>query len=376
MRSAAHNALTVGVVLLLAGPGCRQRDSGPPEPAPTSADAGVPDAEAQVGPRPVYKLPIRAVPSEFVQLTRAVGQAVVNLRTKGVVTGGPASMYPNARPDSSLGSGVLIDHREGYILTNLHLVERASSIQVVFVGGEERDADLIGSDPHLDIALLQLGGRALPEDIAPAVLGESDHVQVGEWVVALGNPFGGEVTASAGIISSTGGATSIYEPPQARYRGLLHTDADIHRGNTGGPLVNLANEVIGINAAAPRPVGSASALGFAVPASQIMRVFEQLEKGQVVQTWLGIFVVPVTEDNAGRCAPRGVRVNQVVRASPAARAGLRVGDIITRFDSHEVDEPKLAALSRTTQPDQRVVLSICRNGGSLERTLVVEAKPN
>ena len=386
MHSATHNRrgpATVALVGALAVVcwsvlvGCRER-SEPEPPAAVSEDAG-PVGDATVGdageapPPKDVRIVYPPAPSEFVTLTETVGRSVVNIRTKGTVTGGPASMYPNARPDSSLGSGFLVDRRDGYVLTNLHLVESASSLHVVFANGQERDADIIGRAPHLDLALLQLGGRTLPEDIPQVKLGESDRLQVGTWVLALGNPFGGEVTASAGIISSTGGTTSVYEPPQERFRSLLHTDAAIHRGNTGGPLVNLAGEVVGVNAALEQGGGR---LGFAVPMTQINRIFDQLEKGKVAETWLGVFVMRVTQTNAGACEPRGVLITQVVRGSPAAVAGLRVGDIIVRFDGHEVDGPKLTALSRSTLPGQRVELSMCRNGGALARTLVIEEKPN
>lgn len=333
---------------------------------PTLMDAGA--AEPAEPVHIVYP----PAPGEFIQLTKEARRAVVNIRTKGTVTGGPAAMYPNARPDSSLGSGLLVDRQDGYVLTNLHLVEKATDLRVIFDSGEEREADIIGRAPHLDIALLQLGGRALPEDIPAMTRGESDRLQVGEWVLALGNPFGGEVTASAGVISSVGNVSSVYEPPEERFRSMLHTDAAIHRGNTGGPLVNLAGEVVGINLA---PAQAGAGLGFAVPISQVNRVFDQLTRGQVAETWLGVYVMTVTQENAGACPARGVLVTQVVRASPAAKAGVRTGDIIVRFDGHDVDEPKLAALSRSSLPGQRVELYLCRAGNELTRALVVEEKP-
>lgn len=346
------------------------RDAG--HDAVSGAKPTVKSSDTEVVPQPVH-IVHSPTPGQFIRLVQEVGRSVVNIRTKGTVIGGPASMYPNARPDGSLGSGILVDRRDGYVLTNLRIVENATSLHVVFNSGETRAADIVGTAPHLDVALLRLGGRTLSEDIPNAKVGESDRLQVGEWVVALGNPFGGEVTASAGIISSVGGTTSVNEPPHERYRSLLHTDAAIHRGNAGGPLIDLSGRVIGVNVVSGR---DGLRLGFAVPMSQINRVFEQLKKGAVAETWLGIYVAPVTEANAGGCAATGVSIVQVVRASPAARAALQVGDIIVRFDGHEVDGNKLAALSRTAVPNQRIAVQVCRAGGMLERTLVVEAKPN
>lgn len=393
MRRRARSLYTLASIALIAAliaavGSCRQRDRDDGAQATAAVDAeqsaeeqapidtGVESPPTAAAPPPPINIIPGRPPAEFATLTQGARQAVVNIRTEGDVTGGPASMYPNARPDPSLGSGFLIDRVKGYVLTNLHLVANASTLRVVFVGGQERGADIIGRAQHLDIALLQLGGRALPENIQPLPLGESDRMSVGEWVLALGNPFGGEVTASAGILSSAGGATSVFEPPQEQFRNLLHTDASVHRGNTGGPLLNLGGRVVGINLAAPDLGGRSNGIGFAVPATQVRRLFKQLEQGKVAESWLGTFVLPATSDEVQGCAVRGVRITQVVRAGPAAKAQLRVGDVITRFDGHDVDKPKLAALLRSTVPDQRVELTICRNGQALTRALVVEEKPN
>lgn len=361
------------VAMVLLG-GCRERPAAPAEAervavVPVSADAAEPVVDAAASPVHIVYPP---APASFIRMADDLGGAVVNLRAAGQVTGGPASLYPNARPDSSLGSGFIIDREARYVLTNHHIVEQVTGLRAVFASGDEREARVVGRAPHLDIALLELSG-ALPEDVPRLRLGESDNLRVGEWVVALGNPFGGEVTASAGIISSLGGTSSVYEPPQERYRSLLHTDAAIHAGNSGGPLVNLAGEVVGVNTAAGR---GSSPLGFAVPASQVRRIFEALQRGRVAETWLGIFVMPVTEANAGACGMRGALVTQVLPNSPAAKAGLRAGDVIMEFDRHDVDEPKLAALARTAVPGQRIELGICRDGNELEKELVAEAKPS
>lgn len=388
MPSATHSCALIALALVIVAAGCRQRDEtadAPPDESATTGQAdsahaespGEPDAEAGAAKpqRPVHIIP-GPPPGEFATLTRQASLAVVNIRTKGEVTGGPASMYPNARPHPSLGSGFLIDRDRGYVLTNLHVVANASSLRVVFHNGEERAAELIGPDHNLDVALLQLGGRQLPEDIQGLTLGESENLSVGQWILALGNPFGGEVTASAGIVSSKGGVTSVYEPPSQQFRSLLHTDAAIHRGNTGGPMLDLAGQVVGINLAAPELGGRSNGIGFAVPSSAVRRVFKQLEKGAVTESWLGIFVHPASADELAGCAARGVRITQVVRAGPAARAQLRVGDIITGFDGHEVDTRKLAALTRSSTPGETVELTICRNGGTLKRPLTVEEKPS
>jgi serine protease Do len=353
--------------------GCRERRAVQAEAeqagvAPVRVDAPAADAASAQPVHIVYP----PAPASFIRTVDDLGGAVVNVRAAGQVTGGPASLYPNARPDSSLGSGFIVDREAGYVLTNHHIVDQATGLRVMFASGEERDARVIGRAPHLDIALLELSG-VLSRDVPELRLGESDNLRVGEWVVALGNPFGGEVTASAGIISSLGGTSSLYEPPQERYRSLLHTDAAIHAGNSGGPLVNLAGEVVGVNTAMGR--GSA-VFGFAVPMSQVHRIFEALQQGRVAETWLGIFVLPVTEASAGACGARGAVVTQVLPNSPAAKAGLRQDDVIVKFDRHDVDEPKLAALARTAVPGQRIEMRVCREGNEIDRVLVAEAKPN
>jgi serine protease Do len=361
------------VLLVLVVAGCRERSGGQVEAERASVVSEREDVPAsdEGSAQPVH-IVYPPAPASFIRMVEDLGGAVVNVRAAGLVTGGPASLYPNARPDSSLGSGFIVDREAGYVLTNHHIVDQATGLRVIFAGGEERDVRVIGRAPHLDIALLEVSG-GLPRDVPELRLGESDNLRVGEWVVALGNPFGGEVTASAGIISSLGGTSSVYEPPQERYRSLLHTDAAIHAGNSGGPLVNLAGEVVGVNTAMGR--GSV-VFGFAVPTSQVHRIFEALQRGRVAETWLGIFVLPVTGANAGVCGVRGAVVTQVLPNSPAAKAGLRADDVIIKFDRHDVDEPKLAALARTAVPGQRIEMRVCREGSEIERVLVAEAKPN
>lgn len=332
-------------------------------------DAGSVDASAGASVHIVYP----PAPGSFIRLTEELGGAVVNIRTTGQVTGGPASLYPNARPDSSLGSGFVVDRQAGYVLTNHHIVAQASQLRVVLGNGEEREARLVGRAPHLDIALLELQGGPLAEDVPALRLADSVELHVGEWVIALGNPFGGEVTASAGIVSSLGNVASVYEPPQELYRSLIHTDVAIHAGNSGGPLVNLGGEVVGVSAAMGR---TSSGIGFAVPMSQIVRVLEELKRGRVAETWLGIFVLPVTEASAGACGARGVQVTQVLPQSPAAKAGIQAGDVIVKFDEHDVDAPKLAALARTTVPGQKIEVVVCRSGNELGRSMVAEEKPD
>ncbi len=229
----------------------------------------------------------------------------------------------------SLGSGVIID-RTGYIVTNYHVVRGAEGITVRLIDGREFKANVVGRDPKTDLSLIKITSPAA--DLPAIPLGDSDKMRVGDWVLAVGNPFGLAHTVTQGIISATGRVIGT-----GPYDNFLQTDAPVNPGNSGGPLVNLHGEVVGITTAI---VATGQGIGFAIPSNVARNVVTQLrEKGKVVRGWIGVSVQEVTPDIAesfGLKWPKGALVGSVDPAGPAEAAGVRRGDIIVRFNGKEV----------------------------------------
>jgi len=232
---------------------------------------------------------------------------------------------PDARQRSSgLGSGFLID-ADGTILTNDHVVRGAERIMVTLPDGRDLEAELVGTDEVTDVAVLRVAGENLPA----APIGTSEGLIIGEWAVAIGNPFGNlfsnsEPTVTAGVISAVGRHIVPSSEDRGFYLGMIQTDASINPGNSGGPLVNALGQVIGVNASIFTRSGGSEGLGFAIPIDRALRVADDLVRhGEVRRAWLGLDVEPVEADPWGRT--RGVRVSRVVEGSPAARAGIRPG---------------------------------------------------
>jgi serine protease Do len=245
--------------------------------------------------------------------------------------GQPTEPYDSSHP-TSLGSGFIVNEY-GYILTNAHVVEGAQRIVVKLQDGRVFRARLIGRDTKTDIALIKIDAAGhLP--IAP--LGDSDTVRVGEWVIAIGNPFGFDHSVTAGIISGKGR----FIP--GNYDDFIQTDASINPGNSGGPLIDRRGAVVGVNTAIYTQTGSSMGIGFAVPVNLVKEELPQLRStGKVVRGWLGVYIQPVSAVQAfaaGLGVPRGAMVAGVIDHSPAQTAGLRDGDIVIQFDHHEITE--------------------------------------
>ncbi len=270
------------------------------------------------------------------------------------------------------GSGVVIDGR-GLILTNAHVVDQVSTVNVTLADGEQRDGDVIGQDPVTDLALVQLSGRALP---SPATLGDSEALEVGDWAIALGTPYGLERTVTLGIVSSLHRNISSLGFSDKRLD-LIQTDAAINPGNSGGPLVNASGEVIGINTLVRS--GPGAGLGFAIPINLASKVADQLQKdGEVVHPYLGVQLVPLTariardhnrDPNALVELPErsGALVQSVLPDSPAQRAGLRRGDLIIQAGDDSIGDPQdLLKQVDQAEIDQPLRLQILRNGGDLQ----------
>jgi serine protease Do len=313
----------------------------------------------------------------FAQVAAAVKPAVININTVGRGMGGRTPFeeffgeeffrrffgeIPERIPQRSLGSGVIVDP-EGIALTNAHVVERASEIEVLTSDGKKHKAKVVGLDKKTDLAVLRIqGGGPYPA----ATLGNSDKMNVGDWVLAIGSPFGLEQTVTAGIISAKGRVIG-----QGPFDDFIQTDAAINPGNSGGPLVNMSGEVIGINTAI---IAQGQGIGFAIPINMAKKIYTELAaKGKVARGWLGVSVQPLTPELAksfGAKEVKGVLVADVIQESPANRAGLQAGDILLEFDGKKIEAPQdLQRAVGLTSPGKAAKARIWRD--KAERTIEV-----
>ena len=264
----------------------------------------------------------------------------------------------------SLGSGVIVKYERGkvYILTNNHVVEDAKVITVRFDRHTERRAKIVGTDPKTDIAVLEVKAEGLKDiERRVAKLGDSDKVRVGQIVIAIGNPYGLERTVTVGVVSALKRSIGI-----TQYESYIQTDAAINPGNSGGPLINIKGEVIGINTAI---VASGQGLGFAIPINLARWVMDQiLQHGRVIRGWLGVVIQEVTPDIAEAIGVReGIIIAQVIKGSPADRAGLKVGDIIVALNGKKMDSVRDLQISiMRTKPGTVVTLTVIREGKKRE----------
>jgi serine protease Do len=296
-------------------------------------------------------------PESFADLAERVSPAVVNITTTTTVAarldnaprlpeGSPFEDFfrdffdsPEGQPNrprrnQALGSGFVIS-ADGYIVTNNHVIEGADEIRIEFFSGLELDAELVGTDPATDIALLKVDH----EGLLPFVpWGDAEAARVGDWVIAVGNPLGQGFSVSAGIISARGRAL------QGNYDDYIQTDAAINRGNSGGPLFNMNGEVIGVNTAILSPTGGSIGIGFAMSSNVAVNVVDQLQEfGSTRRGWLGVRIQDLTEEMAeaiGLDKPRGAMVTDVMQG-PSLDAGMLAGDVILRFDDGEVGNTRM-----------------------------------
>tara|TARA_Y100000591_G_scaffold331171_1_gene364238 strand:+ start:323 stop:1726 length:1404 start_codon:yes stop_codon:yes gene_type:complete len=327
----------------------------------------------------------KPVPESFADLAEKLMPSVVNISTTQTVRtttnqfpfqfppGSPfGEMFkdferPTERKASSLGSGFIIQDN-GTVITNNHVIANAEDI-LVRVGDKEYKAKVLGADPYMDIAVLKMETN---EKFTTVKFGDSDKARVGDWAVAIGNPFGLGGTVTAGIISARNRDINL-----TRYDDFIQTDASINQGNSGGPLFNLKGEVIGINTAIIAPGQSGSiGIGFAIPANAASNVINQLiEFGETKRGWLGVRIQEVTKEIADvekLKKPAGALVASVGKNSPADKAGIKAGDIILEFDGKKIDTmrtlPKVVA---STAVGKSVQLKIWRNKKSITKRLVL-----
>jgi len=319
-------------------------------------------------------------------MIRKVSPAVVNIATRGTIRERgaqnpllddpffrrffdvPPDTGPRARPFQSAGSGVIFDARSGYIVTNAHVVENASEITVTLQDGRDLKAEIIGSDTPSDVAVV----RVKPDGLTQIPLGDSARAEVGDFVVAIGNPFGLQHTVTSGIIS--GLSRSGINPDG--YEDFIQTDASINPGNSGGALVNLRGELIGINTAILSRSGGNIGIGFAIPVNMARSVMEQLIRyGSVKRGQLGVSMYTVTPDIAhslGLPSAVGALVSQVVEGSPADHAGIRTGDVITSVNSQPVkSNSELRNTIGLLRVGDKVEIGLLRDGKPLRVTAVI-----
>jgi serine protease Do len=270
-----------------------------------------------------------------------------------------------------LGSGFIVD-AEGYVVTNHHVVERADRIQVITNDGQRHDAELVGSDAKTDLAVLKIESS---EPLPYARFGDSDSTRIGDWVIAIGNPFGLGGTATTGIVSARG--RDIRSGP---FDDFLQVDAPINQGNSGGPLFDLSGRVIGVNTAIYSPNGGNVGIGFAIPAKQATPIIDQLKiSGHVERGWLGVQIQAVTEEIAeglGLDEPHGALVASVVSGSPAEKAGIRAGDVIIGFNGDDIERLKdLTRKVAEASPETPSTIEVWRSGERERFSLVLGKNP-
>jgi serine protease Do len=361
--------MTRAVMLLALLASCREHEL-PPDARPAASSPAT-----ATGGRILYP----SAPGSFVDLVRAARHGVVAIRAASPVKSGPAAMFPGApesTADVALGTGFLIEAKGVYILTSDHVAAPAGELRAVLPDGSEVPAKLIGRDVRLDLALLAVAIEAPRLQALP--LGDSDDLSVGEWVVVLGDAFGDEVTATAGIVSATGreAAGSLVPGRAMGFRTFIQTDARIHRGNSGGPVLNTAGQVIGVAVATgDRP----TELSFVVPINRVREVVDALrDYGQVARSWLGVLVKPVTGELATQLAlPKttGALITEVKAGSPAARAGLRAGDVVLQWADRDVDHRTLPWLVATTPAGKPTTIAVWRSGAAVQLAVVPDKMP-
>lgn len=336
---------------------------------------------------------------DFTELVEAAGPAVVNISTTG-----KASLAEHIAPGieipelpegagpledwlkrffgeehgfgeefdtSSLGSGFIFS-ADGYVVTNYHVVKSADEIIVRLSDRREFKAEMVGYDPKSDIALLKIDASDLPI----LKMGDSSRLKVGEWVLAIGSPFGFDYSATAGIVSAKGRSL-----PNENYVPFIQTDVAINPGNSGGPLFNLQGEVVGINAQIYSQTGGFMGVSFAIPINVVLDIVNQLKTtGHVTRGWLGVYIQEVTRELAesfGMDQPRGALVAQVMENSPAAKAGVKVGDVILSFNRQDINRSAdLPPLVGRTQVGQKAKIEVLRGGKPLTLLVTIGQLPD
>jgi len=335
---------------------------------------------ASVGAAPA----LQGVPDSFAGVARTAKPAVVNISTTRLVraqgSGDPAEDFfrqffgeglpQRLQKQQSLGSGFIISE-DGYIVTNAHVVQQANEISVKLSSGDQYAAKIIGTDPKTDVALIKIEAK---NSLPVMQLGDSEVIEVGDWVVAIGNPFGLAETVTVGIVSAKGRAIGA-----GPYDDFIQTDASINPGNSGGPLLNIQGQVVGINSAIFSRSGGSVGIGFAIPINLARRIIDELRShGKVVRAWLGIQIqelTPALAQSFGLERPTGALVVGIEPDGPAARAGIERGDVVVAVDGVEVREGhQLLVMVQKAGIGNTAELTVLRDGARLAVDVKVEAQ--
>jgi serine protease Do len=401
-------AVTLAVLLSLAG-ACHRRSPAPgqqpppepPQPSSGSAQSPALPTGGPVTPRTQAPNEARVLSSAFSAVAKALRPSVVRIDVEVAPSRvaqndgndgdedlapflrrffqfGPGMPEPDQGPQRGTGSGVVLDAK-GDIVTNRHVVSGATMLKVTFSDGREFTAKTVGTDAETDVAVIRL--EKAPADLVAARLGDSDALDVGEWVLAVGSPLGLDQTVTAGIVSGKGRVGRHVQMSGGRVRTYIQTDAKINPGNSGGPLVNLSSEVVGINTLIN--TGPGGAYGFAIPVNQVKMVAASLLKeGRVRYPYLGVMVGDVNEVDAERRAQvsgltEGAFVSQVTPGGPAAKAGLKAGDVIVEIDGQKVtDASDVIDYVGTRTIGSRVNVTLVRDGKKQALPVVLGELPS
>ncbi len=331
----------------------------------------------------------------FIKVAEKVGPAVVNISTTKLIKGGGFYQFefPNQEfkrffgddffdwffndkstpsyKQKNLGSGIIVT-QDGYILTNNHVVEGVDEIRIKLLNGKDYKGKFINSDADYDVAVIKIEQNNLPT----AKIGDSDKLRIGQWVVAIGNPFGLDHTVTAGIISAKERSIGM----GSKFNDFIQTDASINPGNSGGPLVDLSGEVIGINTAIQTTTGGNIGIGFAIPINAAMLVFRGIkEHGRVVKGYLGIYLEdldPEKVEHFGLSSSSGVLVTEVIKGSPAEKHGIKRGDIIIEYDEKKIGGVgDLQTKVATTMPGKKVEIKLIRKNKEKIVEVVIGERP-
>ena len=324
-----------------------------------------------------------AVMPSFADLVEELMPSVVNISTTtkpasedldeaGNITDSASSefrrYFENGKKQEALGSGFIIDE-EGYIITNYHVISDAETISVTLWDNTTLEAGIVGKDPKTDIALIKINTDKV---LVPAKLGDSDKVRVGDWILAIGNPFGLGGSVTSGIISA-----KARDIESGQYDSFIQTDASINQGSSGGPMFNMAGEVIGINSVIFSTNGASMGIGFAIPINLADWVIDQLKKnGEIRRGWIGIKIRPNDEATAlglGLETTKGVVVSDVTVGAPAQKAGLAAGDVILKFGNDEISDPRMfSRLVAETPIGSQVEIAVIKDGKKQTLSLEIE----
>jgi S1-C subfamily serine protease len=385
----------LAISMLLATVGCDMAEMLAPEPTPTPRPAPTPTTRpptAALAPTAAQVLPgANQLEEQVIGLYQETGPSVVFISSTVI----QYNMFMQAEPQEGTGSGFVYD-RQGHIVTNYHVVADANEVSVLFSNGSSYSAEIVGQDPSTDLAVIKVNASDLPASLPIA---DSDKLRVGQFVIAIGNPFGLESTLTLGIISALG---RVIESPNGRFIGeAIQTDAAINPGNSGGPMLNLQGEVIGVNSQIISPSGASVGIGFAVSSNTVRRVVPELiSRGSYPHPWLGVNILSITSDvkqaleELGMTIPvdTGVLVTEIVQGSPADSAGIRGGDRVVQAGDSQialggdiiiaVNGVSIASgqdltnyLDTRTRVGETVQVTVVRNGRQVQLSVTLEERP-